>query len=139
MPLLKIRSRNDRTRPLSATALAAFCAGTVAFLVFRDLFIPHVRDTEVWFGLEVHGSAAWFSAPIHWSIFAFGAWGFWSQYPRIYALASTYAFYIAASHAIWNITSSSGGGLLAGLWQAGIFAIPGFLLGLGARAEYDPR
>ena len=134
MSLLKLHPRNARTRPVSAMALASFCAATVVFLVFRDLFIVHVRDTEVWFGFEVHGPAAWFTAPIHWSIFAFGAWGFWSQLPRIYTWASTYTFYIAASHAIWNITSPSGGGLFAGIWQAGIFAVPGVLLGFGARA-----
>ena len=29
------------------TALAAFCAATVPFLMYRDLFVPEVRDVEV--------------------------------------------------------------------------------------------
>lgn len=132
---MKDRGTRDRERRgagrSSATALAAFCATTVLFLVYRDLFVPHVRDTEVWFGLEVHGPLAWATAPIHWSIFALGAWGFHARLPKIWRWASIYAYYVAASHVVWNITSPSGEGWLAGLVQGALFAIPGVLLGLG--------
>ncbi len=83
------------------TALAVFCAGTVAFLVVRDLFVPHVRDVEVWFGFELRGGAARLTAPLHWAIFAVGAWGFWRAKPWVARAALAYAVYVALSHAIW--------------------------------------
>ena len=49
------------------TALAAFCALTVLFLVPRDLFFAETRDVEVWFGFEVRGRAALLTAPLHWA------------------------------------------------------------------------
>ena len=53
--------------------MALFCAGTVVILVVRDLALPEVRDTEVWFGLELRGPLARATAPLHWAIFALGA------------------------------------------------------------------
>jgi len=115
-------------RPWWATALSVFCAATVVFLVTRDIAFPEARDTEVWFGFEVRGRIAWLTAPLHWLIFGIGAWGFWSQRPWVWPWASIYAFYIAASHLVWNLTSPSGDGWVAGLWQLTLFAIPGALL-----------
>lgn len=116
------------TRPWWATGLALFCAGTLLFLAARDLFVPHVRDTEVWLGFEVHGRAARLTAPLHWAVFAAGAWGYWHVRPWIWPWASVYAFVIAGSHLIWNLTSPSGGGLAAGLWQLALFSIPALAL-----------
>lgn len=109
-------------RPWWATPLAVFCASTVTFLVTRDLLVPEVRDTEVWFGLEFHGWLAWLTAPLHWLLFAVGAWAFWCLRPWVWPWASVYALYVAFSHLVWNLTSSTGGGWSPGLWQFAAFA-----------------
>lgn len=108
--------------------MAVFCAATVAFLVVRDLFVPHVRDTEVWLGFELHGPAAWLTAPLHWAVFALGAWGFWRCRPWVWPWASVYALVIAVSHLVWNLTSPMGGGLSAGLLQLALFSVPAVAL-----------
>ena len=108
--------------------MAAFCLVTIVFLVYRDLALPHVRDTEVWFGFELRGALALATAPLHWAIFAVGAWLFWKGHPRAWLYASLYAAYIALSHLVWNLTSAAGGGLVAGLVQLGVFLIPAALL-----------
>jgi hypothetical protein len=115
-------------RPLRATALAAFCAATVVFLAVRDVLLPEVRDTEVWLGFELHGLAARGTAPLHWAIFAIGAWGFWHMRSWVWPWASAYALSIAVGHLVWNLTSDAGGGLVAGLWQLALFAIPAGVL-----------
>lgn len=122
----------ETPRPWWASALAAFCAATVVFLAVRDLAIPAVRDTEVWLGLEVHGWAARASAPLHWAVFALGAWGFWRCRPWVWPWASVYAFHVAVSHLVWNLTSPAGGGWTAGLWQMALFSVPAAAL-LAAR------
>ena len=83
------------------TALALFCAATVPFLVWRDLFVPAARDVEVWLGFEVHGAAARLTAPLHWAIFALGAWGAWRARPWTMRAAVGYAIYVAISHVVW--------------------------------------
>jgi hypothetical protein len=108
--------------------LSLFCVATLFFLIFRDLFVPDARDTEVWFGFELHGALAWATAPLHWAIFGAGAWGFWRGRPWISPWASVYAFYIAASHLIWNLVSPSGGGLGDGVVQLVLFSIPALAL-----------
>ncbi len=107
--------------------MAVFCLGSVVFLVCRDLFLPHVRDVEVWFGFEVRGAAALLTAPLHWAMFAVGAWGFWTQRPWILPAAAGYSFYIALAHLIWNQTSPNGSGWLAGLAEAIVFSLPGVI------------
>lgn len=115
-------------RPGWATALSLFCVATTLFLVARDLFVPRARDTEVWLGIELHGLLAWLTAPLHWVLFAAAAWGYWRMRPWVWPWASVYAFQIAIGHLVWNLTSPSGGGLLAGLWQAGLLSLPAVLL-----------
>ncbi len=110
------------------TALAVFCAATVVFLIFRDLFLAETRDVEVWFGFEVRGIAAVLTAPLHWGLFAMGAWGFWRDRPWILAWASAYVFYIALSHLIWNEVSPHGQGWPIGLLQAALISVPGIVL-----------
>jgi hypothetical protein len=110
------------------TALAVFCAGTVVFLIPRDLFLAETRDVEVWFGFELRGTAALLTAPLHWAIFAFGAWGFWRCRPWIFSCASAYVFYVALSHLIWSEVSPNGNGWPIGLLQAAVISVPGILL-----------
>lgn len=115
-------------RPAWMSALAGFCLASFVFLVVRDLFVPRVRDVEVWFGLELRGPLALWTAPLHWAVFLVGAWGFWSQRPWILRAAAAYGFYIAASHLVWNVTSPVGYGWGSGLAQTVAFAIPAVLL-----------
>lgn len=110
------------------TALALFCAATVVFLAVRDLFVPHVRDVEVWFGFELYGAAARLTAPLHWAIFAAGAWGFWRARPWIATAAAGYVFYVAVSHLVWSEASPNGNGWITGLAQAAAISVPAFLL-----------
>jgi len=110
------------------TALAVFCLVTVAFLVPRDLFLPGTRDVEVWFGFELHGTAALLTAPLHWILFLIGAYGFWFQRRWILPAAAAYAFYVALSHLVWSELSPNGHGWVAGLAQALVLSIPGVLL-----------
>jgi hypothetical protein len=116
------------SRPWWATVLSVFCALTVVFLISRDLFVPHVRETEVWLGFELRGWLARLTAPLHWMIFGIGAWGFWSLRPWVWPWASVYAFSIAVGHLIWNLTSDSGGGWAPGLWQLALFSAPAVAL-----------
>ena len=110
------------------TALAVFCLVTVAFLVPRDLFLPGTRDVEVWFGFELHGTAALLTAPLHWILFLVGAYGFWFQRRWILPAAAAYAFYVALSQLVWSELSPNGHGWVAGLAQALVLSIPGVLL-----------
>ena len=110
------------------TALSLFCVASVVLMITRDLFYPASRDVEVWFGFEVHGTAARLTAPLHWILFLAGAWGFWSQRPWILPAAAAYAFYIALSHLVWSEASPKGHGWMAGLAQALALSIPGVLL-----------
>jgi hypothetical protein len=98
--------------------LALFCAATVLFLAWRDLFVPEVRDVEVWLGFELHGPAARLTAPLHWAIFAFAAFAFWRGVPWIWPAAAAYLLYVALSHLIWSEASPNGRGWPAGLVQA---------------------
>jgi len=116
--------RDAAPRPWWATALAAFCAATVVFLAVRDLTIPAVRDTDVCLGFEVHGWVARLTAPLHWALYALGAWGYWRCRPWVWPWASVYAFHVAVSHLVWNLTSPAGGGWTAGLWQLALFSVP---------------
>jgi len=113
--------------------MAVFCAATVCFLAARDLFVPAVRDTEVWLGLELRGAAARWTAPLHWALYAAAARAFWRDRPWIWNAAAAYALAIAGSHLVWNLTSASGGGLVAGLWQAALFSVPAAALYAVAR------
>jgi len=120
-------------RPWWMTVLAIFCLATVAFLVWRDVNLPHVRDVEVWFGFEVRGRAARLTAPLHWALFLVGAWAFWTQRPWILPVAIAYELYIAASHLVWNLVSPRGYGLISGVAQAAAFSVPAVLLLLAHR------
>jgi hypothetical protein len=115
--------------------LAAFCLVTLLFTVSRDLFVAGPRDVEVWFGFELHGTAARLTAPIHWAIFAFGAWAAWVQKPWILAAAAGYAFYVALAHLVWSEASPHGNGIAMGLLQAALLSIPGWLLLVASRRD----
>ncbi len=115
--------------------LALFCAGTVAFLAYRDLTIPAVRDVEIWLGIELQGRLAQATAPLHWLVFAVAAFGFARRQRWVWPAAISYAIYVAASHLVWNLTSPRGGGAMAGLGQLALFLLPAALLFLLAPAR----
>ena len=119
-------SAGDRAR--ADSALALFCAATVLFLAARDLFVPEVRDVEVWLGFELRGRAAQLTAPLHWAIFALGALAFWRAKPWIGSAAAAYVFYVAVSHVIWSAASPNGRGWLMGLLQAAGISLIGVWL-----------
>lgn len=119
--------------------MALFCAGTVVFLLVRDLALPEVRNTEVWLGLELRGAAARATAPLHWALYGGAAWAFWRERPWIWPAAIGYSALVAVSHLVWNLTSPRGGGLGDGLWQLGLFLVPTALLGLLARGAARDR
>ena len=105
--------------------LCVGCLLTVLFLVVRDLTLPHVRDVEVWFGLEVYGKWARWTAPVHWLWFGVAAYAFGRDRPWPWRVAPGYLVYIAVSHLVWNCTSPSGGGIGDGLVQLGAFLVLG--------------
>jgi hypothetical protein len=117
------RPTESRRAARARKTLAAFCAFSVVFLAWRDLFVPEVRDVEVWLGFEVRGPAALASAPLHWAIFAAGAWAFWRGKPWIWPAAAGYVLVIALSHLVWSEASPHGNGWRMGLLQAAGFAL----------------
>jgi hypothetical protein len=120
------------------TAMAALCAFGAAFLSYRDLTIPEVRDVEVWLGFELRGRAALLSAPLHWALLAAGAWAYFTQRSWIALATALYLHYIALSHLIWSEASDNGRGWPIGLLQAACFsalAIPFWRRHLAARAR----
>ncbi|HEU4428386.1 MAG TPA: hypothetical protein VFT98_06500 [Myxococcota bacterium] len=125
-------------RPRWMTAMAALCAFGTAWLIFRDLTKPEVRDVEVWLGFELHGRAALLTAPLHWAILAAGAWAYFTQRRWIALATALYLHYVALSHLIWSEMSDNGRGWPTGLLQAAVFsalAIPFWRQHRAARAR----
>ena len=118
--------------------MAAFCASSCIFLIYRDLTVPEVREVEVWLGFELRGRAALLSAPLHWAIFAIGAWAYWTKQRWIARATALYLFYVAVSHLIWSEASPNGRGWPMGLLQAAGFATLGALF-LFADRRSRPR
>ena len=115
--------QSDSQRHVASIAMALFCMFSVVFLVARDLWLPEVRDREVWFGFELRGRGALWSAPLHWAIFGIAGWAFSQKRRWIWPAATGYTCYVAFSHLVWNLSSPSGGGWGAGVGQLGLFLI----------------
>ncbi len=115
--------------------MAAFCAISCVFLVYRDLMVPEVRDVEVWLGFELRGRAALLSAPLHWAILALGAWAYLTRQRWISLATAYYLFYVALSHLIWSEASPNGRGWPMGLLQAVGFSALGALFLFADRRE----
>ncbi len=122
-----------KPRPWWMTAVAVICVAGLVIWIPRDLFVPNVRDVEVWLGFELRGHLALLTAPLHWAIFAFGAWAFWTARPWIVPWAAGYIFYGAMSHLIWSEVSPNGRGWPIGLAQAIAISLFGLLLLRAAR------
>ena len=125
-------------RPLWMTAMSALCAFGALFLIYRDFAIPAVRDVEVWFGVELRGTAALATAPLHWAILTVGAWAHWTQQRWIALATAVYLHYVAFSHLVWSEASPHGRGWAMGLLQAALFsalAIPFWRAHRAARAR----
>lgn len=118
--------------------MAAFCLGTLVFLVYRDCTIPAVAQVEVWFGFELRGVWAARTAPLHYLLYAGAALAFWRSWPRVWPLAIGYSIYVAISHLIWNVINDTGAGLTAGLWQLALFLVPTLvLIRLAPRRQHE--
>jgi hypothetical protein len=117
--------------------MALLCAGSVVYLAARDLTLPHVRDTEVWFGVALRGRAAQLTAPLHWALLAAGAWAWWTQQRWAARATSLYLAYVALSHVIWSALHPAGDYARASLalalgcalastafWRAGRSSLP---------------
>ena len=129
----------SQQRPGWATLGGAFCVTALLWTVPRDLFLPEIRDVEVWFGFELRGTAALATAPLHWLIFAVGAWAFWTRQPWILPAAAAYVFYVALSHLVWSEASPNGRGWPVGLLQAIAISLFGFwFLWLRSRERTPP-
>ena len=115
-------------RAKAGRAMALFCMGSVACLIYLDSFLLPWRETEVWLGFELHGAWARATAPLHWALFAFGAWAFWRERPWVWRAAAAYCGYVAFSHGVWNFVSPNGGGAFAAAWQFVLFLAPAPLL-----------
>ena len=102
--------------------MAALCALGTAFLAYRDLTLPAVRDVEVWLGFELRGRAALLTAPLHWAILGVGAWAYWTEQRWIARATAIYLHYVALSHLIWSEASPIGRGWRIGLAQAAGFS-----------------
>ncbi len=125
--LVMARERSS-PRHAPSIAMALFCAFTAVFLASRDLLLPGVQDREIWFGFEVRGMAAVWTAPLHWALFGVAGWAFWRNMRWIWPAATSYACYVAFSHLVWNLSSPSGGGWVAGLGQLVLFLVPAILI-----------
>jgi hypothetical protein len=121
-----------------AIAVSALFAASAIFIAARDLALPEVRDTEVWFGVALHGRAAQFSAPLHWALLAAGAWAWWTQRAWAARATSLYLVYVALSHAIWSALNPAAEYASASLALAAVCAlaaIPFWGRGRHKRAE----
>ena len=97
---------------------------TFVYLPF-DLFgKPVVEDQEVWFGFTLTGWWAKTTALPHWFIYGAGAYGFWKMKPWMWPWAAVYAAQVVIAMFVFNIVNPNGGGWVAGVVAAAIFAVP---------------
>lgn len=118
--------RDDwRRRPWWMNLTFYFCVYmTFAYLPF-DLFVkPVAYDHEIWFGFALTGWWAKATAPVHWLIYGAGAWGFWKMRGWMWPWAAVYAAQVVIAMFVWNVINPKGGGWLAGLLAAAVFAVP---------------
>jgi hypothetical protein len=112
-------------RPWWMNAIFAFCLYMTFVYMPWDIFVkPVAQDEEVWFGITLHGWAAKATAPLHWLIYGGLAYGFWRMRPWMWPWASVYAAQVSISMLVWNLLDPRGGGWLAGLVAAALFAVP---------------
>ncbi len=97
---------------------------TFVYLPF-DLFgKPVVEDQEVWFGFTLTGWWAKTTALGHWFIYGAGAYGFWKMKSWMWPWAAVYAAQVVIAMFVFNIVNPNGGGWVAGVVAAAIFAVP---------------
>jgi hypothetical protein len=93
---------NAAARSRLSLAMSALFAASALYIAARDVALPDVRETEVWFGVALRGRAAQLTAPLHWALLAAGAWAWWTQRAWAARATSLYLAYVALSHAIWS-------------------------------------
>lgn len=120
------RIRADFTsRPVWMSLIFHFCLYMSFVYMPFDLFLkPVAEDHEVWFGIALTGWWAKATEPLHWLIYGAGAWGFWKMKRWMWPWASVYAAQVVIAMFVWNVVNEKGGGVVAGLVAAAVFAVP---------------
>ena len=123
--MLEALRREWRRRPWWMNALLAFCLYMALIYMPYDIFFkPVAADEEVWFGFKLEGWAAKLTAPLHWLIYAAGAWGIWHMRRWMWPWGSLYLAQVTIAMLVWNVIDPNGGGWIAGLVAAALFAVP---------------
>lgn len=132
--------RNDwGRRPWWMNLTFYFCLYMTFLYLPFDLFVkPLAYDHEIWFGFALTGWWAKATAPLHWLIYGAGAWGFWKMRGWMWPWAAVYAAQVVVAMFVWNVINPRGGGWLAGLVAAAVFAVPTVAL-WRARPLFGPR
>jgi hypothetical protein len=121
----RILAEQRDARPWWMNLMFLFCLYMTFVYVPWDLLVkPVAQDEEVWFGITLHGWAAKATAPLHWLIYGAGAYGFWKMARWMWPWAAVYAAQVTLSMLVWNLLDPRGGGWVAGLVAAAIFAVP---------------
>lgn len=113
-----------RRRPMWMNVLLFFCAYmALVYMPWDFLVKPAAIDEEVWFGIRFHGVWAKVLEIPHWFVYAAGMVGFWGMRPWMWPWAPLYVAQVSISMLVWPILYvSGGGGIVAGLVSAAVFA-----------------
>jgi len=96
-------------RPWWMNLIFAFCLYMTFIYLPYDVFVkPVAVDSEVWFGVLLHGWAAKLTEPLHWWIYAAGAYGFWKMRAWMWPWAALYVGQIAVGMLVWNLLDPRG-------------------------------
>jgi hypothetical protein len=96
-------------RPWWMNLVFGFCLYMTFIYLPFDVFVkPVAVDSEVWFGVLLHGWAAKLTEPLHWAIYAAGVYGFWKMRPWMWPWAALYVGQIAVGMLVWNLLDPRG-------------------------------
>src|SRR5262245_37578106 len=96
-------------RPWWMNVLMFICVLMAGIYVPWDFFFkPVARDSEVWFGIVLHGWVAKATEPLHWVIYAAGTYGFWRMRSWMWPWAAVYAAQLAIATLVWNVAYVGG-------------------------------
>lgn len=113
------------TRPWWMNLMFYFCVYMTFLYMPFDMFLkPVVDDHEIWFGIALTGWSAKATEPVHWLIYGAGAYGFWQMKTWMWPWAAVYTAQVVVAMFVWDIVNPNGGGILAGIAAALLFALP---------------